>query len=614
MLITRSLVELLDELNTLDEHTRIEAKAARDQVGKSILETVSAFSNEPGMNGGYILLGVIRQPDGHYTLEGVSDPDTIQQDFVTKCGDPDQLTPPIHPHITVESIKGRVGVVAYIPEAPPTLKPVHLTKPGLPRGAFRRSGSTDQRCTQHDLQEFFQARSHLTFDTTPVREATIDDIDYEAVKVYRRAREKANPTAAELDLEDNDLLRSIRCLFLDGDRLVPTIAGLILFGTARALRQHLPMARIDYSRVPGTRWITDADESFQSAEFLGPLFKVIPRLRANILADLPRMVSLPERELQRQEKPRIPDRVIREALVNAVMHRNYQQYGPVQIIHFSDRLEFRNPGYSLIPVDQLGELHSETRNPTIAAALHDTLYAENKGTGIGVMRQKMKEVHLSLPRFDSSRQKNTFTAAFMFHNLLDDADLSWVKRLEEHNLSEAEVRILHLALENEQITNEQCRKVTGLEMYKVSVMLRRLSGADLLVQHKHGARTFYVASPLLVEVGGVRPVGSEFDRLLSDLPPRLQYDLGELGSRSKSVEHVQRLVVEICSVRPFTVEEIALLLDRGKPYVQSNYITPLLEKEDLEWTSPEERQALRPTRRARPQEARARRTLDDWIE
>jgi len=609
----RSLADLLDELNTLDEHTRIEAKAARDYAGKSILETVSAFSNEPGLNGGYLLLGVTKQADGRYTLEGIRDPDKVQRDFVTKCGDPDQLTPPIHPQIHVDSIDGRVGIVAYIPEAQPTVKPVHLTRLGLPRGAFRRSGSTDQRCTQHDLQEFFQARSHLAFDTTPVREATIDDIDYEAVKMYRRAREKANPAAAELDLADNDLLRSIRCLSSVGDNHVPTIAGLILFGTTRALRQHLPMARIDYSRVAGTRWITDADESFQSAEFLGPLFKVIPRLGATILADLPKMVSLPERELQRQEKPRIPERVIREALVNAVMHRNYQQYGPVQIIHFSDRLEFRNPGYSLIPVDQLGELHSETRNPTIAAALHDTLYAENKGTGIGVMRQKMKEVHLSQPRFESSREKNTFTAAFMFHNLLDDVDLSWVARLQEHNLSEAEVRILHLARENERITNVDCRKVTGLEMYKVSVLLRRLSGLNLLIQHKHGAGTFYEASPLLIERSGTVQ-GDDASLLLKDLPLRLQSEIAELGSRSKSVEQVQRLVVGLCAVRPFTVEEIAILLDRGKAYVLSNYVTPLLEKEELEWTDPEGRETLQPVRRAQTSDARTGRTIDDWLD
>ena len=131
----------------------------------------------------------------------------------------------------------------------PSEKPIYAVSRGLPKGAFRRIGSADVKCTDQDLELFYQERQNQSYDTIPILDATLDDLDPQAVNVYRQERAKVNPNAAELDWNDQDLLYSLKAIARhskDLDKYCPTIAGLILFGKAIALRRHFPMYRIDY--------------------------------------------------------------------------------------------------------------------------------------------------------------------------------------------------------------------------------------------------------------------------------------------------------------------------------------------------------------------------------
>ena len=118
-----------------------------------MLETMIAFANEPGLGGGCLLLGVEWSIDAKgdtvYRPEGVPDPDKLQQDLATQCAG--MLSFPLRPEIAVERIDGKTLVVVQVAEVDHGHKPVYLKATGLPRGAFRRIGSTDQRCTDEDL-------------------------------------------------------------------------------------------------------------------------------------------------------------------------------------------------------------------------------------------------------------------------------------------------------------------------------------------------------------------------------------------------------------------------------------------------------------------------------
>jgi ATP-dependent DNA helicase RecG len=148
----RSAEDLLQELVALDESHHIEAKRG-SQIDRSIMETVCAFANEPGLGGGYLVLGVARDQSDFfssaYVAEGVSNPDKLQSDLASQCAS--LFNRPIRPCISVEAINGVTVIVVYVPESAPTDKPIYLKSLGLPRGAYRRVGPTDQEGSEDDL-------------------------------------------------------------------------------------------------------------------------------------------------------------------------------------------------------------------------------------------------------------------------------------------------------------------------------------------------------------------------------------------------------------------------------------------------------------------------------
>ena len=112
----RTAQDLLSELNASDESPRIEAKRARE-AGRSILETVIAFANEPGLGGGHLLLGVDWEVndkgDTRYWAAGVPDPDKLQRDLATQCAS--TLNVALRPEMAVERVDGHTVVVVFVP-------------------------------------------------------------------------------------------------------------------------------------------------------------------------------------------------------------------------------------------------------------------------------------------------------------------------------------------------------------------------------------------------------------------------------------------------------------------------------------------------------------------
>ena len=253
--MTRTAEDLLQELLAVDESHRIEAKRA-SQIDRSVMETVVAFSNEPGLGGGHLLLGVERDPEDlfgtSYRVTGVADPDKLQSELASQCAS--MLNRPVRPRISVETVRGKTVLAVYVPEAAAAEKPIFLTRLGLPRGAYRRVGSTDQEGSEDDLVALYAGHQVETFDGAVLPDTDLSDIDPSAVQEYRRLRERANPSAEELAWSDEELLRALSAAVRQGGELRPTVAGLLLFGTGPALRRCFPMMGPSRSSVMPIGW------------------------------------------------------------------------------------------------------------------------------------------------------------------------------------------------------------------------------------------------------------------------------------------------------------------------------------------------------------------------
>jgi ATP-dependent DNA helicase RecG len=603
----RNAEDLFQELLSLDESHRIEAKRST-QIDRSVMESVCAFANEPGLGGGYLLLGVARDPhdlfSNAYGVEGVTNPDKLQSDLASQCAS--SFNRPVRPRISVETLNGKVVLVVYVPESAATDKPIYLSSLGLPRGAYRRIGPTDQEGTEDDLIALYAGHQMDTFDAAVLPDADLDDIDPNALQDYRQQRRHINPSAEELLWSDEELLRALGCAQRVKGHLLPTVAGILLFGTVQALRRCFPMMRIDYIRVLGRQWVENPDHRFDTLEIRAPLFTAIRRATNAVRDELLQSFSLPEGALASESEPALPLRVIREAIVNAVMHRSYRIHGAIQIIRYANRLEIRNPGHSIKAEEQLGEPGSETRNPRLAAVLHEVNIAETKGSGIRAMRELMLANDLLPPTLESSRRPDQFVATFLFHHFLGPDDLAWLRHLSAEPISDEEARALVFVRELGAIDNAAYRSINRTDTLNASARLRRLRDLQLLEMKGSGSRTYYVPGsafetpPARLEANTHQPVDNSHQpsenshqpeghshQLLASVPDALKARIPPLGSKPRR-EVLRVLIEDLCSWQQLSARELAAILNgrEQKPLVR-DYLSPMVAEGILAYTIPE---------------------------
>lgn len=600
-----SLKDLIERLNLSDECSDLEAKKA-SEIGKSLLETVCAFSNEPGLGGGYLLLGVEKENEAtslfpSYVVSGIPQDklDQIQLDLANQCAENFNIS--VRPTIVVETTKeGKNALVVFVSELSAEQKPLFLKNKGLPQGAYRRIGSADHKCTEDDLVIFYQGNE--TLDKAIIKDAELEDISEASISLYRRFRKNVNPSAEELTYEDIDLLRALNAIRKSKGEYQVTYTGLLCFGSKMALRRLLPMVRVDYIRVGTNNWVEDADKRFEATlDMRGSLLELVQRIISTISDDLPKGFVLSDNNIQAKNIG-LPMRVLREAVVNALIHRSYRENSPIQIIRYPNRIEIINPGFSLKTEDQLGEPGSVNRNPFISAIFHETNLAETKGSGIRTMRSLMEKVDMMPPTFESSREKNTFTVRLLLHHLLNEDDIQWLNGFSKFELNDNQKRILIFVREVNAIDNSTARQINGSDILVANSDLRKLRELDLVNQKGKSKFTYYTASDLLKSY-----IANEEDNLSAppiDLsapvtnlsaPPKIKEDIpnaiieqiNALGKRTNDKEKISSIILQLCVNKPMKSKVIASVLGKSEKYILREFLKPLLEDKRISYTIPE---------------------------
>lgn len=617
----------INELNELDEHVKIEAKQCTSKIDKSVLETICAFSNEPDLGGGTILIGVSEtfDPAKPYEVTGVEDSDKLQKDLSSQCAS--MFNHPVRPTVTVESIEGKRVIVVEVQELDFKNKPLYFKNEGLPRGAWRRIGSTDQRCSEEDLHVFYTEADN--FDMAIAEDTDLDDLDENAVRIYRELRAKVGPEAEELKLSDIEMLRALKAVKKSKDgswKLTNT--GLLVFGKQMSLRREMPAVRVDYIRVTGTQWVEDPYNRFQSIDMRGPLLLMVNRAFNAVADDLPRGFSIPAGSLQAKRPLSIPEDALREAIVNALVHQSLRVHRPIQIIRYSNRIEIINPGFSLKPAESLGEPGSEMRNPTIGSIFHETKLAEAKGTGISTMRRLMKEAGMMPPTFDSDLGRNIFTTRILLHHFMPEEDVRWLSSNKLLvGLNDAQKTAIIFLREVGAIDNITYRQLSGVSAREASASLKKLETLGLLKMNGQGRNTYYTPSVRLNEMYAANGVtwkdnvttstsnitSSESNVTTSEpnittstsnitssesnvttstilelLPCDLRNRIQKLGKRNP-VSLIDGIIVELCSCLPLSKEELASILGIHEVYIKGHYLARLLKEGRIRFTIPEMR-------------------------
>ncbi|MBU2706337.1 putative DNA binding domain-containing protein [Zooshikella marina] len=590
-----SVEEVYQELIALDEHPRIEAKRAT-HIGDSIMQTVCAFANEPGLGGGFLLLGISEPDETHdnYWVTGVTDTDKLLNELQGNCRTQFDCAIPVQSQHT--AIEGQLVIGVFVPELDPAAKPCgfigkHGSKNKRKTGVWRRGLNGDYECSQLELAPLLLAKSGISFEQVILADAEWNDLDPSAIELYRQLRSRVRPQAEELQAGDEEMLRALRLVEKRNGNYLPNVAGLLLLAKPLSLRRLLPVVRVDYVRIQGTQWVEDPDQRFATTQdFREPIIRLITRLEATILDDMPRHFILKEGETQRADQPLLPHKVVREAVVNALMHRDYQVNQPTLVVRYSNRLEIRNAGYSLKPETMLGEMGSQLRNPILASVLYDLDFAETKGTGIRTMRRLLTEAGLTVPVFTNHQLENQFTATYLLHQLMDAEQLEWLKQFSSLQLTDVEAKALVLAKETGTIDNATLRSISGLDTLGASQVLRRLSHQlALLDKAGAGPSTYYQlsskvsadtnTSELEANTSELEANTSELEANTSELSESLQNAISHLGPKARK-NKLWPVILELCSLGPQSAEQLATYLGKQVNWLKTSHLTPL-RKEGL---------------------------------
>ena len=275
------------------------------------------------------------------------------------------------------------------------------------------------------------------------------------------------------------------------------MAGILLFGNELAIKRACARARVDYIRILGNDWHAVADQ-FDAVDTYAPIFLIVDKLLSIIYGELTTRHRFHRDSIQ-PETEKFPVEVMREAIVNMLMHRDYRHGQYTQIIRYNNRIEICNSGCSLKPDDMLGMKGSVTRNDTIARVCHDTKLAETKGSGIDRMWRKMVEAGLSRPTMESDRTAATFTIRLLLCHFFDEDTLDWLKRFAAYDLNDNQRTALVFLREVGAIDAVAYRQLTGCKPKLVAKELAGIKDQGLMIQKGRTRGTYYVPAGRLEE-------------------------------------------------------------------------------------------------------------------
>ncbi len=328
--------------------------------------------------GGRVLVGV----DDDGTVSGTGDlkqTDELMRQISQICQD--AIFPSLWCTVEKVVVRGQTVLVVEVPGFSPG-------RPYRVGHAYHiRDANRTREATGEELIRLLESAEHH-FDEQPVDGSSREDIDDDSARQFLVGAYDE----AEVSEKLGHYLYELGCVHPEGQA---TVAGILLFG--RQPQRWLPDARVSAVRFRGTEISsTFADQKEIGGRLLDQLDEAVAFLRTH--APSPSRVE----GLQRK-KDEIPEKVLREALTNALTHRDYRPAAQVRILVFDDRVEITNPGALLnrLTVENIRLGISQRRNPRIASLLARSAHRESLGVGVPEMYRLMKENGLPDPQISS---------------------------------------------------------------------------------------------------------------------------------------------------------------------------------------------------------------------
>lgn len=438
-----------------------ELKTAAGGFPKTMPDSISAFANGVG---GTIVFGISEKAGFH-----AMDIDVKMVQAHSAQAARELVEPPQMVDILVLTFESKPVVVVNVPEAASREKPCYVKKYGQRLGSYIRTGDGDHRMSSYEIDRYIenQYRSARN-DALIVEDATMDDFDQDLLAGWL-SRVRATTLGRSAALDDEELMANRRVISADPEGVLrPTVAGIMALGFCP--QKFFPRANVVFTAYPMPQKgeVGRAGERFSdSVDIDGP----IPAMVVDTLRVASRNMKHGAivKGALRENVPDYPLTAIREAVANALMHRDYSPDSlgtPVMIDLYPDRLQLSNPGglFGSLTVERLGQRGATaSRNQFLARILEDVPYTdvdgrigrvvENRGSGYPTINRELEQALMPAPIAKSSLDE--FLLIMRHRRMTDQEDRSYTRE----NVKTA---ILGYIADHESASTSELAKASGM--------------------------------------------------------------------------------------------------------------------------------------------------------
>ena len=402
-MLSEELLVLIKKIQEIKaESQTVEVKSAHNGCPKRLYDTLSSFSNQDG--GGIIVFGLDEKQG--FEAVGVYDLQDLQKSVTEQCN---QMEPAVRGIFTFAEYEDKNICALEVPTVELVERPCYYKGAGKVKGSYIRVGDADLPMTDYEIYSYESYKKHVHDDEREVERIDLSYMDREILDKYIVEKKQARPKFSKLSEEQIYEMLNIK----RDERF--TLAAVMNF--ALYPQGVFPQLGITAVVVPGYSIgeLGNSGERFvDNKRIEGTISEMLEEAMVFCKRNMKIKTIIDSKTGKRNDRTEYPINAVREAILNALIHRDYSVHTegtPIQINFFTDRLEIHSPGglYGRMTVEQLGKARPDLRNPTLATMAESLNQAENRYSGIPTIRMEMKEYGLPEPEFKNGRNEFVVT-------------------------------------------------------------------------------------------------------------------------------------------------------------------------------------------------------------
>jgi len=390
-------MESIEELLQKEESKNLEFKEKLTITNKQkVLQTIIAFAN---LGGGTLVFGV----NDNKEIVGIEEPFGLEEQIANMVYD--TIIPVIRIDTLFVSRESKTIVIVKVPMGIAT--PYYLKSKGIANGTYIRVGSTTRLADSETIRALELKKQNVSYDSRPDYRFTKEDINLKMAKGWFRNKKEIEIT--------EDYLFMLKLLVKENDNVYPTIAGLLLFPAQE-------FADYDYAKIKCAKFKgVESGIFIDKAEYRGSVLEQIESTMKFIKANI--KLSATIGEIYREEKYEYPLAALREAVINAVVHRDYMRTGrDIRVGIYDNRIEIISPGELPVTfsVDDIGKIDfSELRNHVLGRVFSELKLIEQWGLGFKKIIRLCEQHRINRPEFIEEAQN----FKVIFHSSVTETSL-----------------------------------------------------------------------------------------------------------------------------------------------------------------------------------------------